>query len=288
MSYTDQIFEFAKASTPDLYWLTVIEDGVSQTRQISPSNQTNNCYSVSKAFTVTALGMLFDEGKLSVDEKIVDIFKDELIPDMDEKWQEVTVDMVMRHRYGIARGYLDIDAEPVGEFERLYGSRDDFLKIVFSAKLPKVLGTDFCYSDAAYYLLSRVCQKKSGEDLYDYLRTRLFNPMHFEEAAWTKCPQGYSMGATGLYIRSADIAKLAQLYLQKGVYNGQRLLSQAWCETVFERGYELGRCADGIYAKGGMCGQMVCLDQKKGLAIGWLGYETQGGSGKMLNYLKNL
>lgn len=287
MNYTNAIIKFAQKNAPDMYWISVVENAKSSTQSIMKANQTNNSYSVSKLFTVTALGMLFDEGKLSPDEKVIDVLRDYIIEDMDKKWNEVTVDMVMRHSFGIEHGFLDIDGENINDFEKKYGSRTDFLKIVFSAKLPKKLSTEFCYSDAAYYLLSRVVCKKAGMDLCDYLRIRLFNPLQFEEFAWSKCPMGYSMGATGLYVRCSDIAKLCQVYLYDGIYNKKRILSEIWCRAVLERGYEL-RGSNGIYRKGGMLGQMAYIDKKRNIAVAWQGYDTTGYQEKMLVFLSQL
>jgi CubicO group peptidase (beta-lactamase class C family) len=231
--------------------------------------------------------MLADEGKLSTDEKIVDTLRNELIENMDIKWNDVTVDMVMRHSFGIEHGFLDIDAEDINDFEVKYGSRTDYLKNIFSAKLPKALGIESCYSDAAYYLLSRVVAKKAGIDLYDYLRGKLFNVMQFEEVAWSKCPMGYSMGATGLYIRSVDIAKLGQLYLDRGVFQGKLILSEDFCHTVLERGYEL-HGDNGIYAKGGMLGQIVYIDESRKLTVAWQGVDVSGYQNKMICFLKSI
>ena len=77
MSYTQRILDIA-SSEKGIYQITVVEDGISVTKNITPANKTNNCYSISKVFTVTALGMLYDDGLLSPDEKPIDIFKDQL------------------------------------------------------------------------------------------------------------------------------------------------------------------------------------------------------------------
>ncbi len=287
MGYTGKIFDQAQRHAPCMYWVSVAENGRLSTKSVAGANKTNNCYSVSKLFTVTALGMLVDEGKLSTEEKIVDIFSQELLPDMDKKWKDVTVDMVMRHSFGISHGFLDIDCEDMQSFDVRYGSKTDYLKNVFSVPLPRPLGTEYCYSDGAYYLLSRVVEKKSGEDLYEYLRKRLFLLMDFEETAWSKCPMGYSMGATGLYIRTPDIAKLGLLYLNKGMWNGKRILSEQWCDTVIQRGYEL-KGENGIYFKRGMLGQSVYVDTSRNLVVAWQGYEARPYQKQMLDFLQSL
>ena len=84
-----------------------------ETLERIPANPCQNCYSVAKAFCVTAIGMLFDEKKLSSDTTVADIFADELkqydIP--LKKWEKVTVDAILRHEIGFAEGFLDIDTE---------------------------------------------------------------------------------------------------------------------------------------------------------------------------------
>lgn len=291
MSFTEKIM--AKAHTEEgLYWVTVVENGTVHTESITPANKTNNCYSVSKAFTVTALGLLYDDGLLSVDERPVDIFKDKLPENMDPKWEQVTLDHVMRHRWGIEHGFLDIDRDELSEYEEKYGTRDDFLRIVLSARLPLTPGDDSedarRYSDAAYYLLSRVVTEKTGKTLFEFMREHFFTPMQFEEAAWSTCPMGYSMGATGLYVRTPDMAKIGQLYLNGGVYNGRRYLSEEWCKKVTERGYELRRNTPNSFSKGGMKGQQLFVNDKYGFVVTWLGYDTDEYAGRMFDFLAEI
>ena len=287
MKYTNKILEFAKTQMNKIYHISVVENGIRSTLCVTPSNKTNDCYSVSKLFTVTAIGLLFDEGKLNINERITDIFIEQLPPAMDPKWEEVTVDDVLLHRWGINHGFLDIDCEDINEYPGIYGERNDFLKIILSRQLSQTPGEYECYSDAAYYLLSRIVTEKSLETTYEYLRKRLFNPLQFEETAWSACPLGYSMGATGLFLRSCDMVKLGSLYLKSGIYKGERILSEAWCQTVIQRGYELRKCGNTGYAKGGMYGQCLYIDPGKNFAAAWLGYD-KGGNREMLEFIKSL
>ncbi|HIX93245.1 MAG TPA: beta-lactamase family protein [Firmicutes bacterium] len=282
--YTEEIINKARKCGDWLYSIAVAENERLTTAAIRPANRTNDCYSVAKLFTVTALGMLYDERRLDVDERIVDIFSSELPDDIDPGWERVTVDMVMRHRFGIEQGFLDIDVEDLDTYRAVYGTREDFLGIVLSHRLPLEPGTREVYSDAAYYLLSRVVTKKSGEILCDYLRQRLFNLLEFEEAAWSCCPRGYSMGATGLFIRVGDMVKLGQLYLSGGVYRGRRILSEEWCRQVLERGWELRRFGSG-YAKGGMYGQFLYISCERRLAVAFMGHDQADASAAMREIL---
>lgn len=96
---------------------------------------------------------------------------------------------------------------------------------------------------------------------------------------------GYSMGATGLYIRTPDMAKLGLIYLDGGVFEGRRFISKEWCDIVFKRGYELKEIAPGRYAKGGMCGQMLLVDRSNSAVVAWMGYDNDGYSERMRRFI---
>lgn len=95
-----------------------------------------------------------------------------------------------------------------------------------------VPGTHFAYNNGATFLCSAIVQKATGQTLFDYLTPRLFEPLGIEGADWERNPQGINNGAWGLRVKTEDIAKLGQLYLQNGEWNGNRLLSAAWVEAA--------------------------------------------------------
>lgn len=233
-----------------------------------PANPTCNCYSVAKAFTVTAVGLLYDRGLLHPNDLVTEILSDFLPASLDPRWHSVTVDHLLLHRVGFDRGLLDIDVEDASAYPTT-----DYLRIVLSQRLVHEPGTVGQYTDAAYYLLSRIVAKRASMDLAAFLRPTLMEVMRFREMAWSTCPQGYSMGATGLYLRTEDVVKLGILYLNGGVWKGTRILSEEWVRLVLERGYEFKAIGDGWYAKGGMRGQALAFHPKRGLAVAWHSYE---------------
>ena len=162
---------------------------------VVPGNPTCNCYSVAKAFTVTAIGLLYDKGLISTDMLLMDVLEKYKPKNIDEKWMRVTIHDLLTHKVGFGCGMLDIDCEDAS----LYPSFD-YLDIVLNTKLKYEPGTVYQYTDAAYYLLSRVVSELANTDLENFLRPILMEKMKFKELAWSKCPFGYSMGATGLYI----------------------------------------------------------------------------------------
>ena len=89
-------------------------------------------------------------------------------------------------------------------------------------------GTHFLYNSPGTYMCSAIVQKVSGQTVLDYLRPRLFEPLGIEGAEWSTSPQGISTGGWGLFLKTEDIAKFGQLYLQNGQWNGKQIISRTW------------------------------------------------------------
>ncbi len=235
--------------------------------EIQQSNACNNIYSVAKVFTVTAIGMLVDDGLLSTDEIVSSILADEMPKNYDKRWDKTTVDMLLRHRIGFAGGALDIDCLDAAEF------CEDYLEEVATMPWDIEPDTERRYTDGAFYVLSRIVAKRAGEPMQNFLWKRLFKQLDFKEVAWSCCPKGHAMGATGLYIRSDDMVKLGAVYLQNGVWKGKRIISESWVNTVLTKVYELSPVGDtGAYHKGGMRGQNLMVIPKQNRVVGWIGH----------------
>ena len=114
----ERLDNIAKENGINTYRITVSTAEGDETLKRLPGNPCQNCYSVAKFFCVTAIGMLFDEGKLTPATTIAEIFADELkeygIP--AEKWANIDLDNVMRHEIGFGKGFLDIDTEDITKY----------------------------------------------------------------------------------------------------------------------------------------------------------------------------
>ncbi len=265
--FTDEFTKLVRDGGYNLFRLTEIKNGEATTVRFCETNRGNDSYSVAKAFTVTAIGVCVDRGLLTTEEKLTDIFSEYRPVIRDERWDSATVHDALKHRLGLPGGYLDIDAQPAAGFGK------DFLKYVFETELLCAPGTERRYTDAAFYVLGRVVEKKSGLPLDRFLWENLLTPMDFAEAAWATCPMGHPMGATGLYIDTADMAKLGQLYLDGGKWNGEQLISKQWVDTVLEREYEFSwNERHTAYGKGGMFGQNLMVIPCQNRVVAWHGY----------------
>lgn len=249
-------------------------DCVPQLRQLVQNNPCQDIYSVAKAFTVTAIGLLVDRGLLSVEEILTEILDKELPPQAKANvapvWHTTTVDMLLRHQVALPEGFLDIDSYDATAFG------EDYLTYTLTYPLAADAKPRYCYTDAAFYLLSRVVEARAGVPLDTFLWKELFFPLGVREAAWSRCPQGHAMGATGLYIRVEDMLKLGRLYLDGGVWQGKRILSPNWVNTVRSRGYELNSVGVGeAFGKGGMRGQMLLIVPEEDRVIAWQGCQEE-------------
>ncbi len=136
-------------------------------------------------------------------------------------------------------------------------------------------GTHFLYNTSATYMLSAIVQEATGATVLDYLRPRLFEPLAIEQPTWEASPQGITAGGYGLSIRTEDIAKFGQLYLQKGLWQGRQVVPAAWVEAATSLqtsngsnarsdwdqgyGYQFWRSRHGAYRGDGAFGQFCIV-----------------------------
>jgi CubicO group peptidase (beta-lactamase class C family) len=262
--FSDACRDLTIALGYNLYDAVLYDNGTMYRYEHQPANLANNSYSVSKIFTAAAIGFLVDDGKISLNDLLTDILKDEIHTTYDPQWDKVTVEHALAHKMGLQGLGLDLDSDDIST----YGTKD-FLTYVFTHALTDEPGTVYNYSDTAYYLLSRVVSKITGQRMDDFLMDRLFRPLDYAEVAWSTCPYGYPMGGTGLYLRTHDMLKLAVLYLNLGVWEGKRILSENWIRTSLERELGVTKCENISHCKTGAHGQILafCPTTQKAIAI---------------------
>ena len=279
--FLEQAAEYIKENNIGVFRIAEYKDGVAEDITIVGCPACHDSYSVAKAFVVAGIGMLVDRGLMKTSDTIAEIFPEEVSavsdPDIREHWKNTTVHHVLKHQAGFPGGHLDIDCQD------MYDYKDrDFLRYCLNTKPIFAPGTENRYSDAAFYLLSRVFTKVSGELIDDFLWREMFYDLGFREMAWSKCPLGYPMGATGLYVRSVDVAKFGSIFLNNGIYNGKRYLSEDWVKKTFDDpGYELTRNNDGSCSKGGMNGQNLIVIPQTGRVVAWHGFSRPDSRGDL-------
>jgi len=176
-------------------------------------------YSLSKSFTSTAAGFAAAEGLLRLDDPVISYFP-EFEADITDPRSRA---MLVRHVASMASGHL---AETYAEAFRL--DRKEAVRGFLLIPPDRDPGTVFAYNNPATYTLATIVQRVTGQSLTAYLRPRLFDPLGIGETAWQQRPAGRDLGFSGLHAATDAIARLGQLYLRDGVWEGRRLLASSW------------------------------------------------------------
>ncbi len=180
-------------------------------------------FSLSKSFTSTAIGFAVAEGKLNVTDKVISFFP-------NDKPATVSANLAAMRIKDLLTMTTGHDKDTIGPLiaEKEGGWARKFL----SLPVEHEPGTHFLYNTGATYMLSAIVQKVTGQTVLNYLKPRLFEPLNIEGADWETDPEGINTGGFGLRVRTEDIAKFGQLYLQKGKWNGKQILPAAWVEEA--------------------------------------------------------
>lgn len=271
MAKVNKIYELVREKNFPIYELAIAGEGIPVSSQkYMKGNRGQDVYSVAKVFVVTAVGMLYDQGLLKTTDTVMKYLSKYAPEGMDHRWNLITIDDALKHRIGMPHGYLDIDVGTIPS--------DDYLNYLLTTPFAAPPCQSEEYTDAAYYLLARLCEEIIGDTLDNYLMDKLFTPLKFAEVAWTHCPQGHVIGATGLYLSAADVAKLGEVYRNGGTYNGKRIISEEWAWLVLNQGYELNPLGfTPGYGKSGMYGQQIAVLTDLNITVAWTGYEFYQG-----------
>lgn len=214
-------------------------------------------HSLCKSVTGTAIGLLWDEGKLQLDEPLSALFPEHINMFTSRRTRMLTV----RNLLAMCSGVNFREAGAVLE--------KDWVRSFFEAEVQFEPGTRFDYNSMNSYLLAAIVRRRTGQGVMEYLTPRLFDPLGFGPVAWETCPLGTEKGGWGMYMMPEDMGKLALLYLNGGVWHSpdgttRRILSEAWARQATTArirgeqgtyGYQIWPLEDGAFTMNGMFGQ---------------------------------
>jgi len=233
-------------------------------------------YSLSKSFTSIAVGMAADEGLLTVDTMLGDIFTEEFAQygsKIDDRVKRMTVKNLLTMSTGMENEYWNWREDPDG---------NNIISFLCGA-IADDPGQTFRYSTLATYMLSAAVTRITGKTLVEYLDPRLFIPMGIDRYWTLDDKTGVNMGGFGLAVTTEDIAKFGQLILQKGMWEGKQLVSENWIEEATKRqisngegdgdwamgyGYQFWQCKpDGVFRGDGASGQYCVVIPSESIVI---------------------
>ncbi|MGM9753805.1 MAG: serine hydrolase domain-containing protein [Candidatus Cryptobacteroides sp.] len=251
-------------------------------------------WSVSKTFTSFAVGLAIEEGLLSLDSKLCELFPDECEKALKNK--RLTQAQKDNLKKGTIKDYLTMscgqEKDAIETLAKKYHIMDvnkiestlkrkgkTLTEVFFEIPFDNEPGKINCYNSVASYVLSAAVQKVSGQTVNDYLESRLWEPLGIEKPRWDQV-FGTSCGGWGLYLKTRDMAKVGQMMLDRGQFNGRQLVPANYLEQAsspyfsWDRpswsspeegrayfqgyGYQIWKLADGFSASG-MCGQYIMV-----------------------------
>lgn len=226
-------------------------------------------HSLCKSVVSMAAGIAVKEKYLSEEEKISEIFSDLDAEISDKRMSLVTV----RHLLTMSSGATFNEAGAL--------TSEKWTENFLGSKLMFDPGSDFNYNSLNTYMLSAAICRRTGLSLSEYLNRRLFTPMDITDFYWEKSPEGIEKGGWGLYMSVYDYAKLGQLYLDGGVWNGIRLVPEEWVKKSVSKqiskaqspchdgyGYQIWRTKNDLgFVFSGMFGQNVFVFPSRKLVI---------------------
>ncbi len=232
-------------------------------------------YSATKSITSLAVGMARDDRKFDIEAPLYEYLKSD-VPVYASKEQVENLKKISVKRL-LTMSVQGYPFRPEG---------DNWLEYSLLYPLKDVEEKSFDYSNIPAYLVGVSVAKALNVHLSDYLEERLFEPLGIVKPTYQNCPSGHFYGASGMFLTVPELAKIGQLCLQKGVFEGQRLISEVYMSeaTSIQQmnreggyGYFFWKYKDG-YRISGKWGQRSFVFPEKDMVITYL---SNNGSGEV-------
>ena len=222
-------------------------------------------YSSSKTLVSMAVGIAVDENRLRIDDRVATFFIDYLPDTISTRLADMTVRDLLTMTSGIKPDWA------------MRSRGTEWIKTFLSKEVINEPGEVFAYDSMVTYMLSAIVQKVTGKKTLEYLQEKLFDHMNISKVNWEESPEGVNTGGWGLHIQSESLAKVGQMWLQGGVWEGKQLISKDWIDQMSSRqanggdygyGFQTWQCAypTAVRADGAL-GQYVIVVPEKDVVI---------------------
>lgn len=179
--------------------------------------------SVTKSVLTALIGIAADQGKLSLDDKMVSFFPDRTIANRGFWKNRITVKQLV----GMTSGLDCVSANDEQTLAEM-GTAPDWVQFTLDLKVKHIPGTHFEYCSPGMHLLSAILQEATGMTTAEFARHNLFEPLGITDFLWESDPQGYTDGWAGLYLHPRDLAKIGYLMLHQGQWEDMQIVSPDW------------------------------------------------------------
>lgn len=174
-------------------------------------------FSMTKSFTSLGIGIASDKGYLNIEDEIISYFPAQLPEQISNNLSKIKIKHLLTMTSGLNNN----------TYEELYPQKN-WIKAFLNQKFPQEPGSYYCYSTHGSHMLSAIVEKATGNSLLEFLNENLFKQLDIPKPQWETCPLGMTAGGMGLSLSTESIAKVGVMLLNKGIYQGKRILSESY------------------------------------------------------------
>ncbi len=193
--------------------------------------------SAGKSITSMLAGVAMDMGLFKPTDKVLSFFPEyKNIKNRSAEKSDITVEDLLVMSSGLASDDYQDDSPGL---EGYMADSEDYVQFVLDLPMDFKSGERWAYSSAVAFLLGAIVENTSGQTLEDFARKNLFGPLGIEGFYWIKSPKGRNTGMGNIYFQPRDLAKLGQVMLDDGKWNGQQIISSAFVKKSFEKRFDI-------------------------------------------------
>ena len=203
--------------------------------------------SVTKSVASALVGIAISRGEFpDLDTPVLEFFDEAAVQNVDGRKRAMT----LRDLLTMTDGLLWDENLPYNDFDNsfaLMAKAHNWVQYTLDLPMGSDPGTSFNYNSGATLILGHIFRLATGIDIEEYAVEHLFTPLGIDDYFWDRTPYGLTDIQEGLYISARSLAKIAQLFLQKGRWQDEQVVPATWVEESIRPRYPTGAAGDEAY-----------------------------------------
>ncbi len=273
-----EMMEFVRDGNHAINNISIIRNGymvLDAYRYPFQKNIKHVIHSVTKSITSALVGIALDKGYIkNVHQPVLAFFPEKTFTNLNEQKRTINLEHLLTMASGLGTkdsylyNWVGIDEMRI---------REDWAQYVLDLPMTHAPGKHFEYSNGGSYLLSAIIQKATKMSAFEFAEKHLFGPLGIADVKWPSNRQGVNFGWGGMRLRPHDMAKFGLLYLNKGRWGNQQLVSETWVRastrkhlsaTLFDGyGYQWWIDTTQYYMAVGYLGQFIFVVPEKNIVV---------------------
>ncbi|MCL4550560.1 MAG: beta-lactamase family protein [Bacteroidetes bacterium] len=224
-------------TNPATYSLLIIRDGKLIFEKYYNGfsiDKLNDLKSVTKSITSILIGIVLDKGLIKDEnQKLFDLAPEYFNQTVDKRKREITLKQILTMSTGF--DWNNFGGKWRNGWDK---SKEPNKFLIQNVPLKNEPGKVWNYNSALSHLLSGLIRKYSGMSTREFAKQYLFDPLGIKNYRWQKAADGNEMGNSELFMSSRDLAKIGQLFLQNGFWNGKQIVSENWIHKSTQKYFD--------------------------------------------------